>query len=142
MLTAEESKCNPGAASTLRSPHRVCQKESGSSPFCSRLLSTPSFLSPAQRATTIKSREMCCSYFHPGSTLRVRTCEVRGLEADGCHKGGGWGSCRLWLLGCPGVTFHPNSHPKCRGPLSAFPSWGLHEQLQRCCLQSRENRFL
>lgn len=45
--------------------------------------SPPPASSPQPREPPqLKVEEMCYCYFHPGSALRVRTCEVRGLEAD------------------------------------------------------------
>lgn len=60
---------------------RACQKKSGFSPFCSQLLSTPGFLSPARRATKIKSRRDLLLLFP--SQLHFKGANVRGDRAGG-----------------------------------------------------------
>lgn len=76
--------------------------------------SPPPASSPQPREPPkLKVEEICCCYFHPGSTLRVRTCEVRGLGAGGAPRGRQLGLPQVLALpGCPGVTFHPEQPPE------------------------------
>lgn len=121
---------------------RACQKKSGFSPFCSQLLSTPGFLSPAQRATKIKSsRDLLLLFpsrhhFKGANVRRDRAGDRQGAPRD--------------KAGAPRGDFPPRAPNRNAAVLSVLlprsvcmNSRGFAER--GLCMSSRlkrENRFL